>query len=372
MENQNRSNKNRNPDGGAPVRRDPSGPKQPKGENAPRRNSRPGESNSRSERVRISAERRKRKKRRRDAFIVFILIVMLGAVATVLSTTVFFKAEEILVDNQSDRYSMEQIAAASGLSAGDNMLTAKLDKAAEDIEKNLPYIREANVRRKWPDAFFIEVSYTDTVLAVQKGGAFVYIDVDGKVLETDIAQPDASVAIVTGAFAGSAVPGSLVELTDEKTLSSLLQIISVLCENGITDITAVDVSNPTDIIVELDHRIEVKLGAASNAADKIAFGKAVIEKNMSGAKTKKLIIDLTTDAKAFVREKEQPTQPATTEVKTPTDAEPETGNGDPDEEDDDWDDEDVLADYDEDYDEDYDNYDYDEDYDDYDYDDYDE
>ena len=360
MENQNRSNKNKKSDDGAPVRRGRALPKPPTGKNAPRRGNRPGESNSRSERVRLSAEKRKRKKRRRDAFLVFILIVMLGALATVLSTTVFFKAEEILIDNQSGRYSEEQIAAASGLSTGDNMLTAKLDKAAESIRKDLPYIRIANVRRKWPNAFLINVSYADTVLAVQKGGAFIYIDVDGKVLETDVAQPDASAAIVTGAFADSAVPGSPVELTDEKTLNSLLQIVSVLYENGITKITAVNVSNPTDIIVELDHRIEVKLGASSNAAEKIAFGKAVIDKNMSGSSTKKLIIDLTTDAKAFVREKEQPTQPVPEETKTPTDAEPEDGDVDLDEDEDDWD---YGYDYDEDdYDDGYD-YDYDYDYD---------
>ena len=327
MENQNRSSRNRTPDGGAPARR---GGAAPKGQTAPRRKSSQGESNSRSERVRISAEIRKRKKRRRDAFLIFILIVMLGALATVLSTTVFFKAEKIVVNNLSDKYSNEWIADASGLSVGDNLLMAKLDKAEAAIEKNLPYIRIATVSRKWPNAFYIDAVYADSVLAVQKGGAFIYIDVDGKVLETDIAQPDPSVAIVTGAYAESAVPGNIVTLSDEKTLNALVQILSVLNENEIYNITAVDVSNPTDIVVELDHRIDVKLGSASNAAEKIAFGKAVIEKNLSAAATKKLIIDLTTDAKAFVREKESPARAARQDAKTPTDAQPEEGAENPD------------------------------------------
>ena len=243
------------------------------------------------------------------------MLLMLAAVAVALSTTVFFKASEIIVNNQREMYSEELIIDASGLKAGDNMFTANLEKASAAIEKQLPYIRAANVRRKWPDAFFIDAEYTDTVLAVPKGGAYVYIDADGKVLETDISEPEQDAAVVTGAYAESAVPGTLVVFTDEKTLNNLLTVVTAVTENGIRNVTAYDVSNPTDIVIELEHRVDVKLGAVSSVAGKIEFGKEVIDRNMAESGTEKLIIDLTTDAKAFVRPKEEPT----TAALTPTD-----------------------------------------------------
>lgn len=285
------------------------------------------------------------------------MLLMLAAVAVVLSTTVFFKASEIIVNNQMEMYSEEFIIEASGLKAGDNMFTANLEKASAAIEKQLPYIRVANVRRKWPDAFFIDAEYTDTVLAVPKGGAYVYIDADGKVLETDISEPEQDAAVVTGAYAESAVPGTPVVFTDEKTLNNLLTVVGAVTENGIRNVTAYDVSNPTDIVIELEHRVDVKLGAVSSVAGKIEFGREVIDRNMAESGTEKLIIDLTTDAKAFVRPKEEPT---TALALTPTDGEAETAEADEDYDGEDGDEAyDGDQDGDEDYGEDYDEDDYD-------------
>lgn len=321
MENQTRnSNQNRSGGKGNPSRGNaarPSGTR--KAPVAGKPYSRSGEvSGSRGDRVRISAAQRKKKKKRRDAFVVCVMLLMLTAVAVILCTTVFFKASEVIVNNQKEMYSEEVIADASGLKAGDNMFTANLDKASAAIEKQLPYIRVANVRRKWPDAFFIDAEYAETVLAVQKGNAYIYIDIDGKVLETDIAQPEQTAAVVAGAYAESAVPGNPVTFTDEKALSNLLTVVAAVEESGIRGVTAYNVTNPTDIVIELDHRVEVKLGSVSTVAGKIAFGKEVIAKNVVEGATEKLIIDLTADAKAFVREKEETTVPAP--VLTETDA----------------------------------------------------
>ena len=250
------------------------------------------------------------------------MLLMLAAIAVVLCTTVFFKSSEIIVNNQMEMYSEEIIIDASGLKAGDNMFTANLQKASAAIEKQLPYIRVANVRRKWPDAFFIDAEYTDTVLAVPKGGAYIYIDADGKVLETDIAEPEQDAAVVAGAYADTAVPGTPAVFTDEKSLSNLLTVVKAVTENGIRGVTAYDISNPTDIVIELDHRVDVKLGSVSSVAGKIEFGKEVIARNVADGGTERLIIDLTTDAKAFVRPKEEPT---TAPAMTPTDGEEETG-----------------------------------------------
>jgi hypothetical protein len=112
-----------------------------------------------------------------------------------------------------------------------------------------------------------------------------------------------------------------VVFTDEKTLNNLLTIVGAVTENGIRNVTAYDVSNPTDIVIELDHRVDVKLGSVSSVAGKIEFGKEVIARNMAESGTERLIIDLTTDAKAFVRPKEEPT---TAPALTPTDGGEET------------------------------------------------
>ncbi|MBQ6065317.1 MAG: FtsQ-type POTRA domain-containing protein [Clostridia bacterium] len=304
-------------------------------------------SGSRGERVRISAEMRRKKKKRRDAFIITVMILMLGAVAVALSTTVFFKASDVIVNNQMEMYSEELIIDASGLKAGDNMFTANLEKAAAAIEKQLPYIRKANIRRKWPDAFFIDAEYAETVLAVPKGGAYVYIDIDGKVLEIDVAAPEEGTATVLGAAAQNAIPGTPVTFTDEKALDNLLSVVKAVCDSGIRNVTCIDIANPTDVRIEIEGRIEVKLGSVSTVAEKIEFGKAVIDKNLSGNPEKQLVIDLTAQAKAFVREKEDPTQPTTPPEEEDDYEDRDDENDWNEDEDEDWDDGDNWDDEDE-------------------------
>ena len=351
MEQQNRNNHSKPSGGSHPAPKKNAGGA-PARKPAAKPSGRGGEfSGSRGDRVRISAERRKKKKKRRDAFVVTVMVLMLVAVAAVLCTTVFFKASKVTVNNQMEIYSEEVIVDASGLKPGDNMFTANLEKAAAAIQKKLPYIRVANIRRKWPDTFFIDAEYAESVLAVRKGGAYIYIDVDGKVLETDVAQPEATAAVVTGAIADSAVPGNPVVMTDEKALNNLLIVVSAVTDNEIRKVTAYDVSNPTAVVIEIDHRIEVRLGSVSTVAGKMEFGKDVIAKNMQDGSTEKLIIDLTANAKAFVREKEATTVPTTVPV-----TEEDYGGDDEDY----AYDEDYGDDYDENYDEDYDE---DEDYD---------
>lgn len=329
----------------------------------------PSDASSRSEKVRRSAADRKKKKRRRDAFIVFLMVLMMAAILVVLSTTLFFKAGKIVVNNQSERYSEEQIAAASGLKPGDNMFTADLKKAEDAVERELPYIRIATVRRKWPETFFIDAEYAEMILAVRKGNAFVYIDVDGKVLETDVSVPDDDCAVVTGVYAEEAVPGEQIRLIDGQSPDTLVGIARGLYEGGIRNVTGINIENPTDVLVELDHRIEVKFGAVSSFADRIEFGRIVIEKNLKEGSDRKLIIDLTTEAKAFVRIKQDPSKPPATatdaETVTPTDAEEDYDEGSYD-----YDEEETDEDYDEDYDGDYDGDYYEEEYDEADYEDY--
>lgn len=257
---------------------------------------------SRGEKMRTSAQVRKQRKKRRDTFVLFCLFVFLLAVALILSLTVLFNAESIGCENAGVRYTDAQIIEVSGIEAGDNMFRLNKTYLEEKIEKELPYIGEAKIKRKLPDAILISVEYTSASLAVEStDGTFVLLNSSGKVLETGVQFLADYVAQISGVELLSAVEGETAEFTDEAMLENLTSVTKAFEENGLNQVTAYDFSDLNNVTVEIDYSIDVIFGKINQVEEKIAFGKEVILKNMNTAHSGKIIIDLTKDNVASVR-----------------------------------------------------------------------
>ena len=269
--------------------------------NNPRQNNRNNVPQSRGEQMRVSAKGRKKRRKLKDGFVLFLLFVALICVGLVLSMTVLFNAESITCENTAVRYSDSQIIAAAGLEKGDNMFRLNTAFVESKIEKALPYVGKAEIKRRLPDTIVICVEYTSACAAIRYGSGYALLDSSGKVLETDVAVLSDYVAEINGVEVQQATAGETVEFVDPSYLGYVTLLTTEFRDAGLTQITAYNFDAANNVVVEIDYKIDVVFGKVTDIEGKLDFGKEVIIQNLDAAKAGKVIIDLTEDNVASVR-----------------------------------------------------------------------
>ena len=93
------------------------------------------------------------------------MLVICGAVVAAL--TLFFRVDRIEVTG-TERYTEDEVIAASGIDIGDNLYLLNKYDAARSIADALPYIdiEDIRIRRELPDTLLIDVEECGTPLAV--------------------------------------------------------------------------------------------------------------------------------------------------------------------------------------------------------------
>ena len=88
------------------------------------------------------ARRRNSNRRRRrgsSGFLYKLLSVLVTCAVIVVALTLFFRVETIVVTG-TERYTQEEVAAASGLKLGDNLFLLNKPTVNQRIREALPYV----------------------------------------------------------------------------------------------------------------------------------------------------------------------------------------------------------------------------------------
>ena len=260
---------------------------------------------TKTDKVNSSGAGRRKKKARREAVLIVSLAV-LACVAVLLCMLAFIKVGTVVVENTAVRYSNEQIIAASGVKEGDSLFSVNKKAVAQNIEKALPYIGSVTVKTKLPGTLTISVEYTRPKMCVMMDDGYALMDVKGKVLQTGVSALPDYIAVVTGATVLKAVPGETAEFLDPDLLKYVTDLAAAFEEKGITRLTALDLSDLTDVVAEIDYSVEVRFGAVTKVADKLEFGKTVIDETLRDVKNggTRMVIDLSGDKSAYVRSRD--------------------------------------------------------------------
>jgi len=210
----------------------------------------------------------------------FLCIVTVVAAMTV-GATVFFQVEQIEVSGNR-RYSQEEIVAATGIVAGDNLFRMNKFAIQDRVKEEMPYIEDILIRRKLPSTITVAVEEWDAVarilpnpgwvapepekseegeevvLPVATGDAWL-ISVGGKVLERAGAE-DTRMEI-TG-LTGLDTKAGLVLTVPEEEQSRLEGAVALLGElearEMLGDVSKMDVDS-TMIVLEYRGRYDVKI-----------------------------------------------------------------------------------------------------------------
>lgn len=234
------------------------------------------------EKTGVHGEKNMRRIRRRDrgkslyAILVFLLAV--GLIVT-LSMTVLFNIESIEVTGDAKMYKAEEIAQATGISTGDNLLRIDTKKAEQKALDSLINVEEISVTRQFPNTLLIDVKKCVPTYNIKYDFGTLVTSKSGKIIENAM-NPQEGLVTITGFSASEPVVGKWITSEDQRDMKILTSFMKLINAGELAyPIRSVDMSKPHNIIVNLDDRFEFDMGNWDEIDYKITFAQTVISKH---------------------------------------------------------------------------------------------
>lgn len=207
-----------------------------------------------------------------------LLCVVAVIVALTVGATVFFRVETVTVTG-NQRYTEEEIVAASGIQPGDNLYSLNKVRIDRNLRTTLPYIGNLTINRELPSTIVITVTEWEAVAQVAAPGpeqVAAYreaagdsavsaaqeawlISMKGKLLEP--APADSAAITVTGLTplvpqAGSFLEVPEAEQTRLEALTGLLEALEV--RESLREVSAIRLES-TYLVARYAGRFDVKM-----------------------------------------------------------------------------------------------------------------
>lgn len=247
---------------------------------------------------RYSHRSRTRRRNRGRFGPLFKLLCVVGVIlALTVGATVFFRVEQVTVSG-NQRYTQEEIIAASGIQLGDNLYSLNKVRIDQNIRTTLPYIGDLTINRALPSTIQITVTEWEAVAQVAAPGVeqvAAYqeeagekavttaqepwlISVKGKLLEP--APPDSAAIAVTGLIPLSPQAGSMMEVPEgEHTrLAALTALLEALGEAGMQSQVSDIRLEATQLMVRYAGRFDVKMKLNADFSYDVRLMQAIREK----------------------------------------------------------------------------------------------
>ena len=206
---------------------------------------------------------------------VLVSVMRLGSSSSGTEEPSLFSVKEITVTGDT-RYLKEAIIQQSGLSVGQSIWSVDKVLAGEKVLDAFPYIEEVDVTNTAYDRLDIAVSETDEIGVMYGGGKWLALGSNGRILETTAVESDRPLRTLY--FKGAEAIGTAVgEMAmDDRTFAIVTELLAAFEEHEITGVCEIDLSNKSDLRLNWNNRITVKLGNDSNLTHEIGVMKAAL------------------------------------------------------------------------------------------------
>lgn len=219
--------------------------------------------------------RRQRSRNRTRPLYGFTVLLLIIGVGIALCMTVFFNIETIEIDGESESYTAVEIAAASGVHTGDNLMRVSEEDVQEEVLSELIFIESVTVEKEYPDLIRITVSPSEAAYTLVDDDGTVQISDTGKILQTS-EDADDDLPTITGYDPVSLETGTVLESSDSQKSSILESILDIMSEDLTYPITGIDLTDKYDIVLTFDDRMIFSLGNWSELEYKIKLAETVI------------------------------------------------------------------------------------------------
>lgn len=219
-----------------------------------------------------------RRKRRNNLtlyyYITFFVIVI---TVTLLSVTLLFKAKNIEVSG-TDLYTDEQIRMICGVEVGDNLIRLDPHTAEKCVLDSLAYVDDIKVLRSFPDKISIKVTQAVPRANIESGGKYYVVSESGKILEADRDTPKSGLVIVVGYDIKSVKLGDKLMSNDDLKDNIMDTILTSVESSDMKEhISAVNITDRTNIKLNYDNRINILLGSSLDLEYKLNAVKVIID-----------------------------------------------------------------------------------------------
>ncbi len=222
--------------------------------------------------------RRIRRRRRGFAMYALVVVILAVGVTITLSMTVMFNIQQIQVVGDAKMYSAEEIAAATGIATGDNMVRLDLEAAEERALASLIYVEDISITRQFPDTLVIHVQKCEPTYNIEYGFGTLIVSKYGKILE-DGMDPQDGLVTIKGYTPLEPIAGKWITAEkerDDRILNAFMEIINTTALDA--PIVSVDMTEAHNILVNFDNRIEFDMGNWDEIEYKINFAQHIISK----------------------------------------------------------------------------------------------
>ncbi len=249
------------------------------------------------------AVKKQRKRKKRGGNILPGILTMAAVVAAVvLCVAIFFKVGTITVTGNA-RYTADEIASASGIAVGDNMLMVNRSAASAQVLAKLPYVTSAQVARTLPNKVEITVEECAAAAVVlDESGLGWLIAPDGRILEQ--AGEDAGVPALTGITAASPQPGEMLRPGEEDaaTCDIVADVLTALSDSTVADkIVSIDFEKIYSIRMMYGEQYEIDLGGTDELGYKFEYLEQILAELASREPEASGQIDLTLQTEKVAR-----------------------------------------------------------------------
>lgn len=226
--------------------------------------------------------------------------VIAAVVILVLCMTVFFNISEVEVRGVT-LYTDDQIINAGGIYEDMNLVRTDVFRAEKRLTDNLVYIDEVKVSKEYPSTVVIDCVEAEKAADIQFEGGYYVLSTSGRILEADNSAPTGGIPVITGfkfytaqdridngeeltdeeIFAYRA-PGAKLQSEDGYSDKIIMDLLTELRKQKYENVKTIDITSRADIIMNIDDRLDVKLGSSADIGYKLSYFTEVMNRLADG------------------------------------------------------------------------------------------
>lgn len=216
--------------------------------------------------------------RKLTRFVVLVLMSILLVLCLFFFARRFLTVQSFSVSGISE-YELEELVAASGVKRGARLYLLDTDEIEERMLAKCPYLSSVEVKRKFPNKLLFEVEGRLGLWYIEVAGARYTLDGDLSVI--DESRDTENMTRLELPNLKSAIAGELPSFgASETEVKKTLELISALRESPIKSrLSAADLSDRTNITLEVDGRYAALLGDATDFDSKLRVLLEVLEQD---------------------------------------------------------------------------------------------
>lgn len=220
-------------------------------------------------------------KKKAKSHVAFLSFLLVAAIICFFLMSPIFEVENITVMGNV-KTTEQEVISSSDIIYGQNIMQINKIAIANKI-LNLPYVKDVNVRRNWPNRISISIEEKKPVAEMVFYGSKILLDSEGYILEVVTDDFDANLTVLEGINTCSIIAGEKIECDNQEILQSYLEILKIFDNNDMLNKVDKISYSADEFTIFLTEGHIVNFGGNDNLQYKVMLLNEIIEREFNTA-----------------------------------------------------------------------------------------